>query len=41
MTRLSDVLVQLLASDDQSEISVINLALNAIFKIDAKGKKGL
>jgi len=37
VTRLADVLVQLLASEDNSEISVINLALNAIFKLDAKG----
>ncbi|XP_076805190.1 apoptosis inhibitor 5-like [Clavelina lepadiformis] len=35
--RLSDVLVQLLVSDDSSELSVVNIALNALFAIDSKG----
>uniref|UniRef100_H2ZJL5 Apoptosis inhibitor 5 n=2 Tax=Ciona savignyi TaxID=51511 RepID=H2ZJL5_CIOSA len=37
VSRLADVLVQLLVSDESSEVSVATIALNGLFSFDAKG----
>lgn len=42
LPRLADVLVQLMQSDDSGELSTVNTALVALFKLNAKGTlKGL
>nr|XP_002131739.1 apoptosis inhibitor 5 [Ciona intestinalis] len=37
VSRLSDVLVQLLVSEESSEVSAVNSALNGLFTLDSKG----
>ncbi|XP_002731277.1 apoptosis inhibitor 5 [Saccoglossus kowalevskii] len=38
--RISDVLTQLLQTEDSSELSIVNTALLTLFKLDAKGTLG-